>query len=236
MRQRLMHFSKLSLLYYLKRNEAIACQNNSCCSYERKLVYLLRTTKLSIEEKREKFNSFFLIAHPININIVPLSAEDACCSFEEFQSNMPYAFKIAGEMAEVQSQALKPLRNLGEKLDDLVNYLQFQAQKIDLMMSYILQQQDAEEYRANAVKFGGGGTVVEYSSAQDIGKAFELKLFLDSESAAVYAYGEVIDCERIEADKYLISLVFTHLRDQDQELLVRASLHLQTHALRKNKP
>ena len=43
---------------------------------------------------------------------------------------------------------------------------------------------------------------------------------------------EVIACVEVE-DKYHISLIFTRIREEDQELLVRASLHLQTQQLRK---
>lgn len=193
----------------------------------------------TLEEKREQFSAFYLIAHPIKANVLPMSDEMANYSLHDFEDNMPYAFKIAGEMSEIQSQTLKPLRNLGEKLEDLVDYLQFQAQKIDLMMSYILQQQDDVEYQAKATKFGGGGVIIEHSTDHDdkisvpaIGDKRAIKLFLESESAAIYCFAEVIDIEQTEAS-CLASYVYTHIREQDQELLVRASLHLQTAALRK---
>jgi hypothetical protein len=192
----------------------------------------------TLEEKREQFGAFYLIAHPIKANVLPINDEMANYSLDNFEDNMPYAFKIAGEMSEIQSQTLKPLRNLGEKLEDLVDYLQFQAQKIDLMMSYILQQQDDVEYQAKATKFGGGGVIIEHSNADDkisvprIGDKRAIKLFLESESAAIYCFAEVIDIEQTEAS-CLASYVYTHIREQDQELLVRASLHLQTAALRK---
>lgn len=155
-------------------------------------------------------------------------------SMAEFESNMPYAFRIASELSEIESQALKPLRSMGDKLDELVTYLQLQARKIDLMMSYILIQQDDEQYRAQAVKFGGGGLVVAQKNSVDVGQIAELKVFLEQEAAAVYCLGEVIEVALID-DLYHISYVYTHIRDQDQELLVRASLHLQTSQLRKQR-
>lgn len=155
-------------------------------------------------------------------------------SMAEFESNMPYAFRIASELSEIESQALKPLRSMGDKLDELVTYLQLQARKIDLMMSYILIQQDDEQYRAQAVKFGGGGLVVAQKNSVDVGQIAELKVFLEQEAAAVYCLGEVIEVVLID-DLYHISYVYTHIRDQDQELLVRASLHLQTSQLRKQR-
>lgn len=65
-----------------------------------------------------------------------------------------------------------------------------------------------------------------------VGQQAELKLFLDAEAAAIFCYGEVITCENTD-DGYHIAFVFNSIREQDQELLVRASLHLQTQQLRK---
>lgn len=185
----------------------------------------------SLEDKKKRFESFFLINHPTKVNISVVDAEQATQSMEEFESNMPYAFKIASELSEIESQALKPLRSMGEKLEGLVNYLQLQARKIDLMMSYILIQQDDENKRAEAVKFGGGGIIVSQTSPMEIGILAEVKIFLEKEAAAIYCLAEVIEVE-IADDLYHVSYVYTHIRDQDQELLVRASLHLQTSQLR----
>lgn len=185
----------------------------------------------SIDLKKEQFEAFYLIAFPIKANVLAISVSQAEQSMATFEQEMPYAFRMAGEMAEIQAKTLKPLRGLGEKLEDLVTYLQFQAQKIDLMMSYILQQQDEPENRATAIKFGGGGCVIEHESPVRIGESKAIKLFLESESAAIYAYGEAIETQSM-AHGFHTSYVFTHIRENDQELLVRASLHLQTQALR----
>jgi hypothetical protein len=185
----------------------------------------------SIEKKKEQLNAFYLIAYPIKANVVELTSAQSAQSMSVFEQEMPYAFRIAGEMAEIQSNALKPLRGLGEKMEDLVAYLQFQAKKIDLMMSYILQQQDEPANRVNAIKFGGGGCVIEHEKPIAEGEGKAIKLFLESESAAVYAYAEAIESIAFN-DVYQTSYIFTHIREQDQELLVRASLHLQTQALR----
>ena len=188
----------------------------------------------SLEDKKQRFESFFLINHPTKVNISVIDENQATQSMEEFESNMPYAFKIASELSEIESQALKPLRSMGEKLQELVNYLQLQARKIDLMMSYILIQQDEEQKRAEAVKFGGGGIIVRHASPIEIGVSVEVKVFLEKEAAAIYCLGEVIDVQVVD-DLYHVSYVYTHIRDQDQELLVRASLHLQTSQLRNNR-
>ncbi|NMH58753.1 PilZ domain-containing protein [Alteromonas ponticola] len=187
---------------------------------------------LTLEQKKVQFDEFFMIAHPIKINIKLLSNDVALPDVDQLDEVMPYAFRIANEMSTVQSQALRPLRGLSDHASDLVDYLNLQTRKIDLMMSYILQQQDEPDTRFEAVKFGGGGLVTHHHTDIPVGTNAELKLFLTEEAAAIFCYGEVITCQQAE-DEYHIAFIFNRIREEDQELLVRASLHLQTQQLRK---
>ena len=185
----------------------------------------------TLAEKKAQFDEYFMIAHDIPVNVQPV-ADNAEPATADLDSCMPYAFRIAGEMAAIEAQALRPLRNLGDHAAALTEYLNHQARKIDLMMSYILQQQDDEKCRYTTTRFGGGGIVVQSSEPFTPGTHAELKVFLNQEAAAIYCFGEVIACEAQE-DGYHISFIFSSIREQDQELLVRASLHLQTQQLRK---
>ncbi|MCC2615876.1 PilZ domain-containing protein [Aestuariibacter halophilus] len=184
----------------------------------------------TLAQKQAQFHAFFTIEHPIGVNMKPVDAT-AVPSEATLTDHMPYAFRISAEMNALETQALRPLRNLGEHASELVAFLNHQSRKIDLMMTYILQQQDEHEYRHRAVAFGGGGVIIETQHPVEVGQWAELKLFLTEEAAAVFAYGEVIACVEAQ-DKYHISLIFGRIREEDQELLVRASLHLQTQQLR----
>lgn len=187
-------------------------------------------------DKQAQFEAFYLIEWPIKVNIIRHKDHGACLasqSLSEFEDAMPYAFKVATQMADVHAQSGKLLSKVGEKVSELVEYLELQAKKIDIMMSFILQQQDEPSARKNASKFGGGGLVVEHTDRVQLGETCEIKLFLESEQAAIYCYGEAIGIEELEDGKQLVNYLFSHIREADQELVVRASLHLQTKALRK---
>jgi hypothetical protein len=189
-------------------------------------------SKLSLDEKKAQFDEYFSIASGINVNVRPLEDNEAVPDEEGIEEAMPYAFRIASEMATIEAQAIRPLRNLGDHAESLADFLNHQSRKIDLMMSFVLHQQDEEAQRYRSVKYGGGGVIIESASPLDIGTTAELKLFLDAEAAAIFCYGEVITCESVE-DSYHIAFIFSAIREQDQELLVRASLHVQTQQLRK---
>lgn len=188
----------------------------------------------NLTDKIEQFNAFYLIAHPLKVNLKDASAKDAEQSMAEFEQSMPYAFRISSQMSEIESKALRPFRSMGEKFDDLVEYLQLQAKKMDLMMSYILQQQDEAEFRQTAVKFGGGGVVIALKHEVALGDYATIKLFLENEAAAIYCIAQAVMCEP-DGETFNVSYAYVRIREEDQELLVRASLHLQTAQLRKNQ-
>ncbi|WP_419227560.1 PilZ domain-containing protein [Alteromonas sp. OM2203] len=189
-------------------------------------------SELSLEQKQAQFDEYFSIAHCINANVRPLGMDETVPNEDALEDSMPYAFRIASEMAALEAQAIRPLRNLGDHAETLAEYLNHQSRKIDLMMSFVLHQQDEPEHRFKTVKLGGGGVIIDSKEALDVGTKAELKLFLDAEAAAIFCYGEVITCEQVE-DSYHIAFIFNSIREQDQELLVRASLHIQTQQLRK---
>lgn len=191
----------------------------------------------NLSERLEQFNAFYLIGHAIKVNLQSASNEDAEQSMAEFEASMPYAFRISSQMSEIESKALRPFRSMGEKFEELVDYLQLQAKKMDLMMSYILQQQDEEAFRFTATKFGGGGVVVALNNEVELGSYARIKIFLETEAAAIYCIAQAVACEPSNDDEdcFDVSYAYTLIREEDQELLVRASLHLQTAQLRKNQ-
>lgn len=189
-------------------------------------------TEQEQDAKKRQFNEFFTIEHDINVNVVELATGEALPDIEDIEQHMPYAFRMASEIATIESKALRPLRNISDHATELANYLNQLSKKIDLMMSYVLHQQDDEEQRFVASRFGGGGVVVKSPEAFELGRQVQLKLFLEEEATAVFCFGEVIECTASE-DGFDITFIYSRIREQDQELLVKASLHLQTKQLKK---
>ena len=189
------------------------------------------TNSPGLENKLAQFHEFFSIKHSLSVNMKLLGSQFIVPNEDELTNNMPYAFKIAAQMSEIETKALRPLRNLGDHAQELVDFLNLQSRKIDLMMSFILQQQDDEMFRFSTIEFGGGGLTLFSQDPVGIGKIAELKVFLAEEAAGIFCYGEVIKCEPLQSG-YAVSLIYVRIREEDQELLVRASLHLQTLQLR----
>lgn len=186
---------------------------------------------LSLEQKLAQHHEFFAIEHVFSVNILPID-EDDNCNFDQFMINMPIPFKLASDMSTIDQSALRSLQNLGGSATQLVSFLNQQSQKIDLLIGYILSQQDDVQLRHQGIKFGGGGIKVIASTEYNIGQLLELKIFLLESNCAIYCYGEVIAVE-INNKEFTYNVTFHFIREEDREVLVRTSLHEQSKQLQK---
>jgi hypothetical protein len=189
---------------------------------------------ITLEEKHQQFDEFFMIKSNIPVNMQILADDFVLPKIDDLHRHMPYEFQIASELSGIDTKALRPLRGLGEHAIELAEFLNHQSRKIDLMMSLILQQHSKQEQTYHSVQFGGGGIILESEGELSVGSIIELKLFLREEASAIFCFAEVIACKPAD-DTYHVSMIFTRIREEDQDLLVRASLHLQAANLRKRK-
>lgn len=183
-----------------------------------------------LELLNEQYHDYFIIEHQTQVNIKlfagPLPDEEA------FLQLIPEPFLMAGELAQLDRSMLKPLARLGEMAEELAQYLAGQARKIDTMMRYILLQQDDVAHRYQTHSYGGSALNYLQQTALEPGTLLEVKLFLDQSEGAVYALAVVIACEAVQ-ECFLIRSVFVQIREQDREVIVRASLHQQSRQLKR---
>ncbi|WP_206484544.1 PilZ domain-containing protein [Thalassotalea sp. G2M2-11] len=183
------------------------------------------------QEKLKQFDEFFTIKHQFNINVKVINTSEIT-DYQHFLAAIPAPFKLVNDMTSIDQAALKPLQAVSGVAGQLVDYLHHQAQKIDLLLGYILSQQDEQALRFQGQQFGGAGIIFHADSAFKLNDFVELKVFLPTENAAIYSYAEIIDVEKIQ-EKYQHKLLFHFIRDEDRELLVRASLHIQSKQLQQ---
>ena len=182
------------------------------------------------ENKSAKFDEFFSINYPFNVNATIID-NDTPLSYQAFMNTMPMPFKMASEIITLDQAALRPLQTIGSVAGQLVDYLHHQAQKIDLLVSYILSEQDNEKQRYQGTHFGGGGVIFSSMSNFIVGQFIELKIFLLDDNCAIYCCGEIISASVENDDITNYKVIYHHIREEDREILVRRSLHQQSKQL-----
>lgn len=186
-------------------------------------------------EKLTEFEQYFQIDESNRVNLFAVDDNKVPTTLAQLEADIPPLFKLANEVSELEQSSLRPLRNLGDLAQELVVFLQAQSRKIDLIMSHILASEQPEDNAMYCDSYGGGGVKLTDTKAYSIGQAFRTKLFLQHEASAIYCYTEVVAVNKVDDEHYQYTLLFKAIRDTDQELVVRASLHAQTRQLKKRQ-
>jgi len=175
---------------------------------------------------------FFSITHPFEVSVEALPKHSEIPTDQAFQLGMPPSFKLASQISHLDASALRPLRNLGEQATELSDFLNLQSKKIDLMMSYILTLDEGTKSRNNGLSFGGSHITYQSNQSIDVDTLIELKIFIEEGNCAIYAIGQVVDCQPSDHN-YIVNVQYVKISEDDQEQLVRTSLHVQTMQLKQ---
>jgi hypothetical protein len=173
-------------------------------------------------------NEYFLINYPLSINIEKLKENENIPNAIEFESKIPAPFRMASDITAIDSQALQPLKLNNDTTQVLWNFLLAQNQKINTLLSYVLSQQDNEKFRYQSTAFSAGCCIFECNdNTFSVGQNILLKIFIPEESAAVFCYATVTAIKEKQ-----VELTYQQIREEDRELLIRATLHIQSKQLK----
>lgn len=172
-------------------------------------------------------SDFFLVPHALSINLEPVEPSALPDSQSNFESEIPGPFKMASDLSQADASILAPLKLNNDSTQALWGYLQAQNQKINALLTYVLTQQDDPKFHHTTLQFSAGSLITTSNTTWAIGDNAKVKIFLPEESSAIYCYASVSAINNSEH-----TFNYTFIREQDQELLIRASLHIQTQQLK----
>ncbi|GAA0672578.1 PilZ domain-containing protein [Rheinheimera tangshanensis] len=188
-------------------------------------------------ELADEFADYFQIEHQTTVNLVPFSGP--LPDQDGFLRLIPDAFKMTSELSQLNNSSIRTLNAIKDLSSDLALYLQQQARKLDALTHYVLRSQDDPKQRFHTFSYGGSGVQVWTNEVIKQGQIYEVKLFLDNNDGALYCLGQVIQVtEQQEAEpgqppQYLVKILFRRIRDEDRDMVVRASLHEQSRQLKR---
>lgn len=176
---------------------------------------------------------FFTVHHALNINVEPLPSEFTLPSQVDFEAEIPAPFVVASEFSQLDH--LNDAARLELKHSDfkhVIQLLETQNAKLNLLLGFMLSQQDDPELRTSTLSFGASQLAFRAHRPLELGTQLRLKLFLEHPAAAIYCYGQVIDYDA-EQTPAIATIKYTLLRDNDQDLLIKAALFCQQKLLRQ---
>ncbi|PJG60088.1 PilZ domain-containing protein [Aeromonas cavernicola] len=180
---------------------------------------------------------FFSVTHATPVNVILMPADFQLPSLAELEAELPEPFRISSTITSIDLVTTRLMRNQNESMHDLIEIVNQQSRKIDMIMGYVLSVQDHPEQRFQTLRFGAGQLTYlhphqGHGAAPTVDQFVQLKIFLRDEAAAIYCYGQVTHLTTSEEGQQ-VALEYVRIRDDDRELLVRASLHVQSKQLKQ---
>ncbi|MFM2479852.1 PilZ domain-containing protein [Celerinatantimonas sp. YJH-8] len=172
--------------------------------------------------------SYFSVAYQLNINVSVLPASQPLPEYSTFLEEIPESFRMTSPHS-YSTDLSSSLQSLGEAGVMLQRYLKSQADKLDMLLSYVLSLQDDPAARTQTTHFGGSQLRFHWETPLATGQQLQLKVFLPEEATAIYCYGRVTACS--STSPFNIECEYALIREEDREALVRASLHVQSKLL-----
>ena len=178
-------------------------------------------------------DEYFSVSAGLTINVELLPPSEQLPDEIAFSHEIPPLFRVASECTGLEDGVEQSLQKLTrEDSKPLLDYLTAQNSKINLLLSYVLSQQDNPRHRHITETFGASQLTFFSAKAIPVGTNARVKLFLDKPSAAVYCYAEVVG-NTVKGDKVEVTLKYNRLQEDDRDLLIRAALYIQQKLLRQ---
>ncbi len=176
---------------------------------------------------------YFTVHHALTVNVEPLTGDYAFPSYEQFVNEIPAPFIVASEFSQLdQLNDAAKLELKNSDFKHVVQLLDTQNAKLNLLLTFMLSQQDESQYRHMTTAFGASQLTYQTHDMLAVGTKLRIKLFLEHPAAAIYCYATVHNVEEKESGN-IVTIKYDLLRETDQDLLIKAALYQQQKLLRQ---
>ncbi|MGF1750515.1 MULTISPECIES: PilZ domain-containing protein [Vibrio] len=183
-------------------------------------------------------NDFFTVNGAIRANIEPMEIGATLPELDSYLAQIPAPFVASCEFSQLNQQREAAKHELQQQnLKQVAELIDQQNTKLNLLLNYMIAQQDEPAFRQVTTRFGAGEIVYRSQTPLSIGQLAVIKLFLDAPPAGIYCYGEVTDVQLSDSEHsdsdYTITLTFVRILEEHQDMLIKAALYHQQKLLRQ---
>lgn len=193
----------------------------------------------SPDDRRE----YFRVDDAVRLHIRKVPTEDLDDLLDRLEHNIADNFTVMSSLAAISAEMAVSMRRIENREPDIAAYLKAIDRKIEVLgRTFIASDSDLVAEHAHPVNLSAGGMGMLVNEQYAAGDAIEIKMLLFPSFTGVLIYGTVIDCIPLDAQSaregysYRMRIEFTHLRDQDRDVLIRHILRCQGSELRKKDP
>lgn len=181
--------------------------------------------KINEDERRD----FFRIDDNVYIDFEIISEEEYKLAPSTLESLNDSSFNLSANFATLNNNINPVLNNIKQLHPEIGAFLDMINGKIDDLSQHILQNNsNYDESKTINANLSASGIQFKSSQILKPQQPIKLELILLPEKIGVLVFGRVVDTK-----DGLTSIVFEHLRPEDQELMIKHNLNKQMTTLRE---
>jgi hypothetical protein len=186
--------------------------------------------------------SYFRIDDTVRLSLRTIPTDELASRLERLEHDLAGNFTVMSSLAAITAQMSVGLRRIENRDPDLAAYLRAIDQKIEVIgRAFIAQEPELATEQGVAVNLSAGGMSVGVEQCLEKDANVEIRMLLFPSFTGLMIYGTVVDCspadvqETNDVYRHLARIAFTHIREQDRELLIRHLLRRQSDQLRVDR-
>lgn len=178
---------------------------------------------------------FFRIEDSISLSYKLI---DATCANSGLKAanHLPSEYSLAATLDVLSQEALRIMQRLEKQNDELLELYKILDAKINAVAQVAMfRASNISEKNCQDVNLSAAGVAFQQPNPIEIGQNLAVEMYLPSSLALIMVYGKVINCEAIEPDRYVISVEYTDIKEEDQELLIKHVVRRQWQQLQEKR-
>jgi hypothetical protein len=192
------------------------------------------------QDTSENRRRFFRIDDAVRLSYRALDADEVADQVARLAEGLGGSFALMASLSAVTHRMSVSLRRIEQRSGDVAAYLRALDQKIETVARALLLQDPSLPAMSEApVNLSAGGLAIVTGQCLPVGTPLEIRLLLLPTLAGILAFGAVVECtepppgEGHPPGSRLMRVDFTHIRDEDRDLLIGHMLRRQGERLRE---
>jgi hypothetical protein len=197
-----------------------------------------RDDRQSAAERRE----YFRIEDNLLVAVDRVPAAELEARLRELELGSDSDFTVMSSLAGVTAQMAVYLRRIENDLPDVAAYLKAIDRKLEILgRAFLTNDKMLSSDHAQHVNLSAGGACLHVAECYAPGTVVEVRMLLFPSFTGLLTYADVVGCEPDQGEDgtagegFRLRVEFTHMREQDRDILIRHILRRQGEELRARR-
>lgn len=184
---------------------------------------------------------FFRINDTVSLSYRQIDAATAERGLRAGTTPVSSEFSLAATLDVLSQEALRVMQRLEKQSPEYLELYRILDAKISaIAQAMMFVGSNVNAQNCQDVNLSASGLAFQQPQPLEVGQHLAIEIYLPSTLALMMIFGRVVNCRASnantsEAERYLISVEFTQIKEDDQELLIKHVVRTQWQQLRDSK-